>query len=190
MNKKNFYILNRMKFYLNRSEYEDNFIITNLDLNRVSYRDDITRHFANWFNDGNDDYVIMVNKSDNIRKLVSVGIDSDKILLRKDYTAMMNKKNVENMLEEDRDWMYMYLNEGKLILYDISDIRLFEHQRFYFGLSKLYRENVITRLVSYPSRETSIMKAFNRLLFISPTIDKNYYDIRKRILNIDKILST
>lgn len=180
-NREDTYSLNKMKFYLDNSEYEDNFMIMNVDFNYY-YKSNFSEHFSRWFNDGNDDYIVMVNTELKVHQLIKVGIAKDKILLRKDYTKM--KKQYDN----NKKWVYDYLHDGKLILYDISDVRLFEQQKFYFGVSKNDTSDRITRPIRYGTGHV-VKQEFDRLVYISNELKGRYYAERMRLSNIDKILN-
>ena len=176
------YILNKMKFYLEESSYEDNFMITNVDFNYY-YNGNFATHFARWFNDGNDDFIVMVNTSERLHQLKRAGVDEKMILLRKDYTKMRKYR------DESKMWMWNYLSAGKVIMYDIADVRLFEHQKFYFGLSKKDVDDKLSRTISYRTGHR-IKQSFERLFHLSGEVRNLYHTKLKRLRNIEEVLNS
>lgn len=177
------YILNKVKFYLEKSSYEDNFMITNVDFNYY-YTGNFATHFARWFNDGNDNYIVMVNTSERERQLINAGVDEKMILLRTDYTKMRKYR------DESKMWMYDYLTKGKVIMYDVADVRLFEHQKFYFGLSKKNVDDKLSRHISYHSTGHKIEQTFERLFYLSEKVKNSYHKKLNRLRNIEKVLNS
>lgn len=182
MSRSDRYSVNKMKFFLDNSEYEDNFVFTNVDFNYY-WNSNFQEHFANWFNDGNDDYIIMVNTEEKRRDLVRAGIEEEKILLRKDYTKMRKYRN------EELFWMWEYIKTGKVILYDIADVRLFENLNFYFALSKRRDKHKLVRRIVYNSAHI-INQEFDRIVYISEDIQERYRTALNRVIDIDKILNS
>lgn len=176
------YLLNRVEFYLKECEYEDNFMITNVNFNYY-YTGNFAQHFSNWYNDGNDDYVVMVNTSERFHQLLRAGVDEKMLLIRKDYTK-------RNYMKDGREYMWDYLRTGKVIMYDIADVRLFEYQKFYFGLSKKNEDDKLSRIINYNSTAHKVEQTFERLFYLSDEVKSLYHNKLNRIRSVEKVLNS
>ncbi len=182
---------NRISYMLSLSDYTDNFVISNVNFTSGSYGlgKSITfyEHFVEWFKKHND-YIVVANTHHRIHCLKQYGMPEDKLILSTDFTKVRYGKS------EEYKYVEKYLEEGKIILFNIADVRLLNKINFYFGLSKkneeveFTRENWIRSEDPYSNPWLRSDIKFDRIIHYSWERNNKYLSIVDRIEDIDKIL--